>query len=373
MFREKVAKLTKVMFTGLTMALCVTAFNPAVAVKADILQESEPNNNPGMANQLPLNTWMEGKIDKRSDEDWYKFTIEQPGETYFELGADASNASSSAKWGITLYDEDKHPLFNDNVHYEKLNKTGWMPGIYYVKISSYHHQAYGKSGAYNLIIHNTPSDQWEKEQYYTKKNLSNANIVSLNKQYTGKLYCKEDVDYYRFKLKGTNGVSFRFTIDDAVANPGKWRIEFIDNEKSLGYRHITSNETVTVPRCCGDLIVKVSNPASCTTATGAIYHIQATGKLGATEFTSLKGGTAKASLRWKKVTNATGYYIYRSTSRDSGYKKVATVTGKTSYTDKKSLKNGGYYYYKIVAFRKSGSKIIKSAATASNSTYIYKK
>ena len=56
MFREKVAKLTKVMFTGLTMALCVTAFNPAVAVKADILQESEPNGNPGAANQLPLNT-----------------------------------------------------------------------------------------------------------------------------------------------------------------------------------------------------------------------------------------------------------------------------------------------------------------------------
>ena len=372
MFKEKVAKLTKVMFTGLTMALCVTAFNPAAVVKADVLQESEPNNNPGAANQLPLNTWMQGKIDEWSDEDWYKFTIEQPGETYFEFGADASNANSSARWKINLYDEDRHPLYEGYTHSGRTSKTGWMPGTYYVKMKNYNKYAYGKSGAYNLIVHNTPSDQWEKEQYYKNKNLSNANIVSLNKQYTGKLYTGDDVDYYRFKLKGTNGVSFRFTIDDTVSDPGKWRIEFIEynSKKSLGYYDISTNETLTVPRCSGDFIVKILNYSD---TRGKIYHIQAASKLGATELTSLKGGKGQASLRWKKVTNATGYYIYRSTSRDSGYKKVANVIGKTSYTDKKSLKNGGYYYYKIVAYRKSGSKVTKSAATASNYTYVYSK
>lgn len=42
MLREKVTKLAKIMFTGLTMALCVTALNPAVTAKAeDMLQESE--------------------------------------------------------------------------------------------------------------------------------------------------------------------------------------------------------------------------------------------------------------------------------------------------------------------------------------------
>lgn len=41
MLREKVTKLAKIMFTGLTMALCVTALNPAVTAKAeDMLQES---------------------------------------------------------------------------------------------------------------------------------------------------------------------------------------------------------------------------------------------------------------------------------------------------------------------------------------------
>ena len=70
MLREKVTKLAKIMFTGLTMALCVTALNPAVTAKAeDMLQESEPNGNPATANQLPLNTWVKGIPSDNYDED----------------------------------------------------------------------------------------------------------------------------------------------------------------------------------------------------------------------------------------------------------------------------------------------------------------
>ena len=71
MLREKVTKLAKIMFTGLTMALCVTALNPAVTAKAeDMLQESEPNDNPATANQIPLNTWVRGEVGYQK-EDWY--------------------------------------------------------------------------------------------------------------------------------------------------------------------------------------------------------------------------------------------------------------------------------------------------------------
>ena len=370
MFKEKVAKLAKVMFTGLTMALCVTAFNPAAVVKADMLQESEPNGNPATADQLPLNTWVKGSMEDMWDQDWYQFTIRENGETHIEIRPVESNTASYSRWDISVYDSNRRCLIEFNAHSYESVKLGWIPGKYYIKIDE--NNGTGVNGTYNLMMHNTPSNQWDKERYYGDKTLSNANIVSLNKQYIGNLYCGYDVDYYRFKLKGTNGVSFRFTIDDTVSNPGRWEIEFIEynSRKSLGGYYISTNETLTVPRCSGDLIVKISSYSG---AAEKIYHVQAASKLAATELTYLQGGTAQASLRWKKVTNATGYYIYRSTSKDSGYKKVATVTGKTSYTDKKSLKNGGYYYYKIVAYRKSGSKVTKSAATASNYTYVYKK
>lgn len=55
MLGERVKKFTKLMFTGLTMALCVVAFSPSVKTEATMLQESEPNDNPAQANQLPLN------------------------------------------------------------------------------------------------------------------------------------------------------------------------------------------------------------------------------------------------------------------------------------------------------------------------------
>ena len=365
MLREKVTKLAKIMFTGLTMALCVTALNPAVTAKAeDMLQESEPNDNPATANQLPLNTWMKGEPSDSYDEDWYQFTIQNPGESHIEIRPDASNVGGD--WNVNLYDANRRNLRSLSVHSWSDYQFGWIPGKYYICVET----RYSGTYSYNLKVNYTPSNNWEKERYYGDKNLNNANIISLNKQYTGNLYNSYDVDYYRIKLKGTNGISLKFLIDDTVANPGTWQIEFIEykSRKSLDYYNVSTNETLTIPRCSGDLLIKISNYSG---AACDLYHIQATSKLSATEITSLKGGTRSANLRWKRVSNATGYYIYRSTSENGYYKKVATVKGKTSYTDKKSLKNRGYYYYKIVAYRKSGSKTLKSAPTSVSYTYVY--
>lgn len=59
-------------------------------------------------------------------------------------------------------------------------------------------------------------------------------------------------------------------------------------------------------------------------------------------------GNTKLAITWKEKSGANGYYIYRSTSKDSGYKKIATVSGvkTTSYTDK-GIKTGVTYYYKV--------------------------
>lgn len=65
-----------------------------------------------------------------------------------------------------------------------------------------------------------------------------------------------------------------------------------------------------------------------------------------------KSGKTAAKISWKKVSNATEYVVYRSTKENSGYKAVATVNGKTSYTDK-DLATGKTYYYKVVAQAKS--------------------
>lgn len=59
-------------------------------------------------------------------------------------------------------------------------------------------------------------------------------------------------------------------------------------------------------------------------------------------------------IQWNKADGAGGYYIYRSTSKNGTYQKIATVKsgGKTSYTDKNVTQNRTYYY-KIQAYNKN--------------------
>ncbi len=388
MVGERVKKLTKLMFTGLTMALCVAAFSPTVKTEAAMLQESEPNDNPAQANQLPLNTWLRGQADVWEDQDWYYFTIPQSGLTQIELCKSIENTYDS-KWDIVLEDVNRHQLISWGWTGAINYKIGLAPGKYYLKVKQ--RSGKGVESIYNLRINHSSSDLWEQEIYCGEKSLSNANIVYTNKQYTGKLYCYNDVDWYHFKLTGNNKISLRFVIDDSVSNPGSWMIQFIEynSRKTFGetsYR-VTANDTLTVDKCSGDLIVKVYN-CSWDDAVDDIYHLQLTAtpltsysnatvkpststtktstvkKPSATKITSIKAGKRKATIRWKKASRATGYYVYRATSPRGKYKKVATVTGKTSYTDKKSLKRKKNYYYKVVSIRKSGSKVVKAKASA---------
>lgn len=60
-------------------------------------------------------------------------------------------------------------------------------------------------------------------------------------------------------------------------------------------------------------------------------------------------------LSWDKASYASGYRVYRATSKSGTYKRVAELTGSTNtkFTDKK-LTSGKTYYYKVRAYRNVG-------------------
>lgn len=60
------------------------------------------------------------------------------------------------------------------------------------------------------------------------------------------------------------------------------------------------------------------------------------------------------TVKWKKVKNAKGYYIYRALSKNGKYSKIKTITSnkKLSYNDKK-VSVGTRYYYKVMAYKGS--------------------
>ena len=380
MLREKLERMVKAMFTGLTMALCVTAFSPAAHVEAAMLEESEVNDTPATANSLPLNTWMRGVSQVSKDEDWYQITIPQGGASQVELVQGQDNPYNNAAWKVKLFDINRHQMGDFKGKSGKTYVLGLAPGKYYVQVKQ--DTRSGEQDTYNLRVNYTVSDSWEKEIYYGDKNIENANITYENKVYTGDLYSTSDIDWYRFKLAGNNKISLRFAMDDTVTKACEWKVELFEynSKKALGKYFLKTNETLTVDKCSGDLLVKVSNYLS---SAGSIYHLQlqksaikpattpkptqkpaAVVKPGTTRITSIKAGKCKAAIYWKKASNATGYYVYRATSPRGKYTRIAAVNGKTSYLDKKSLKSKRNYYYKIVSIRKSGSKVLASKASA---------
>ncbi len=81
-------------------------------------------------------------------------------------------------------------------------------------------------------------------------------------------------------------------------------------------------------------------------------------KLSAPVLTTAKFSGAKSvKLKWKKVSGAKGYEIFRSASQKKSYKKIA-VSQKIFYTNKLSKKKS--YYYKVRAYTKINGKKVYS-------------
>ncbi|MBR3149498.1 MAG: hypothetical protein IKF64_04935 [Eubacterium sp.] len=74
--------------------------------------------------------------------------------------------------------------------------------------------------------------------------------------------------------------------------------------------------------------------------------------------------TSKPVVTWKKVNEATRYSVYRSDSKNSGYKWIANVdANKLSYTDK-SAKVHKAYYYAVKAARPLNGNLVYSRPSA---------
>lgn len=85
-----------------------------------------------------------------------------------------------------------------------------------------------------------------------------------------------------------------------------------------------------------------------------------------TSLKTVRKDKTSIQLTWKKVSGADGYIIYRSDSANGSFKKVAKVTKgtKTTYTNKRLMKNQKYYY-QVMAYRKSGNTNITVYSPAS--------
>ena len=76
------------------------------------------------------------------------------------------------------------------------------------------------------------------------------------------------------------------------------------------------------------------------------------------KLTSTKG---KASFTWTNVTGESGYQVYYSTKKSSGFKKVKSYKYNVTKGSKTKLKSGKKYYFKVRAYKKTSSGTVYSA------------
>ncbi len=75
-----------------------------------------------------------------------------------------------------------------------------------------------------------------------------------------------------------------------------------------------------------------------------------------TRVTKVTAGKKKVTLKYTSVAGASGYQIYRATSKTGSFKKLATAKGTTFINT--TVKSNRTYYYKIRAYRVVGGKKI---------------
>ena len=95
--------------------------------------------------------------------------------------------------------------------------------------------------------------------------------------------------------------------------------------------------------------------------------VSATSKL-TTPNISLTSGKRKVTIKWKKVNDASGYEIYRATSKNNKYTKVKTITKSSLvYYTNSNLSSKKNYYYKVRAYKTiCGKKVYSSYSTIKN-------
>jgi fibronectin type 3 domain-containing protein len=102
------------------------------------------------------------------------------------------------------------------------------------------------------------------------------------------------------------------------------------------------------PAKLGENSAIVTIPTNDLARNPAVFYMKTTGMVGPPAGLSVSSAASDSiTLSWGTVTEATGYFVYRSTNSDDIYTKITTsaVTA-TSYTDT-GLSAGTTYYYKV--------------------------
>lgn len=344
------------------------SIQPQSSKDAATYQEVEPNDDRMDATVIPMNQQCMGILETgkgERDVDWYKVTKTENGYIQLKFDIDISKWHDRIGngWDIYVYDSQFREI--DKYRVVRNSFTGkalpYKKGDYYIKVTQ---NSYDVEVPYGITVAQVKSDSWEQEGNDTQ---TTANVINLNKQYSG--YIEDDVakDWYEINLKKDAVVKFslargnNLTVEQVQSIGTGWQM--VVYRASSGsiveeVKNITERKDCTVELKKGKYYIRVSanDVYYAWTPTDIPYKLKVSNAdiPGKTKIQKATGSKKTVTIKWKRVAGASGYYVYRSNSKNGAYRRVATLKGaaKTTYKNQK-LKSGKTYYYKVAAYRKA--------------------
>ncbi len=279
---------------------------------------------------------------------------------------------------VTAYESEKIPVF----YYRVSNASGWknytahlakpfsivsqcvvgskVAAQYYAPINSDKHietpTALTRKGYTFAGWYKDPARK-------TKWDFATAKITGDIKAYAAwKMTSKTVPDNVEAKSTGYDGIKLSWNKVDGAK---KYRV-YRASSKSGTYSQVkeTSSTNFTdTGRKTGKTYyykIKAINGSTKSQYSATISAKAVPAKASGIKAKALNSTSVKVS--WGKVSGATGYQVYRATSKDGDYTKVK-ATSAASYTDKK-LTDNKTYYYKVIAYRTVGGEKVYGAFSA---------
>ena len=198
---------------------------------ADEILESEGNSFDS-ADRISVNTRYRMNVATAGSWYYYAFSLNSPGVVSLSFSYSEQRYNSDY-WTINLFSSENRSnelknwkLNGWNTSYKTCN-IGLPAGVYYVRITAgYEHT----TSPLSFTVNYSKSDYWEAER---NESFSEANVISVNRDYYGTTKTAGDWDNYLFTIPEDGVVSLSFEHAKQTYNDGYWDVKlFSSNNKN---------------------------------------------------------------------------------------------------------------------------------------------
>jgi hypothetical protein len=361
---KKTKTFTAVLFAvAIILASCI----PAQSIKAsDSALPTATNISFEKARELSFDTSIAEETSGSDNLRYYKFSLSSASELILR-----GTRTYRYEIHFYIYDEDLTEVYHcGSSAYGSTDyslSTYLTGGNYYLKITS------GASLSFTASKNALKETLTETQ---TKNNdlTTSAYSINLQKKYKGVLAANDEIDFFKFNVPAKGNININ------VLNSTDNTMKIVVYDKNLNM--VGSNTLSSGKSTVGTLTLASGNYYIAFTQNNSRYGV------GSYTFTldysvsapkaptlrSVKNLSGKKlSIKWKKVSGASGYELQYATNKKfkSGLVKKTLSKNKTSATYKK-MKKGKTYYVRMRSYIKYNGKKVYSKYSAVKSVKIKK-